>query len=118
MNEQKEMTAPVISVGADTEQPSQICTANSIIENCKDFKTYEQSLEEMQREFLRMSDPSYLKAVSMTELLDSVYQSKPPLVDGLLCRGTYLFVGAPKVGKSFFMPQIAYRNRTGPPLWN
>ena len=118
MNKQKEMTAPVVSVGADTEQPSQICTANSIIENCEDFKTYEQSLEEMQREFLRMSDPSYLKTVSMTELLDSVYQSKPPLVDGLLCRGAYLFVGAPKLGKSFFMAQIAYHISTGTPLWN
>ncbi len=118
MNKQKEMTAPVISVGTDTEQPSQICTSDSIIENCEDFKTYEQSLEEMQREFLRMSDPSYLKAVSMTELLDSVYQSKPPLVDGLLCRGTYLFVGAPKLGKSFFMVQIAYHISTGTPIWN
>ena len=54
----------------------------------------------------------------MTELLDSVYQSKPPLVDGLLCRGAYLFVGAPKLGKSFFMAQIAYHISTGTPLWN
>ena len=66
MNKQKEMTAPVVPVGADTEQSSQICTANIIIENCEDFKTYEQSLDEMQREFLRMSDPSYLPTVSMT----------------------------------------------------
>ncbi|MDD6022236.1 MAG: helicase RepA family protein [Oscillospiraceae bacterium] len=66
----------------------------------------------------RMMDPSYLKTVSMTELLDSVYQSRPPIVDGLLHRGTYLFVGAPKLGKSFLMAQLAYHISTGTPLWN
>lgn len=118
MSKQKETTAPNVSVGADTEQSSQICTKQSISENCEDFKTCEQSLEEMQREFLRMSDPSYLKTVSMTELLDNVYQSKPPIVDALLHRGTYLFVGAPKLGKSFLMAQLAYHISTGTPLWN
>lgn len=39
--------------------------------------------------------------VSMTELFDSAYQSKPPIIDGLLYRGTYLFAGSPKIGKSF-----------------
>lgn len=118
MNEQKEMTAPNVSVGADTGRPSQICTEQSISEICEDFKTYEQSLAAMQREFLRMSDPSYLPTVSMTELLDNVYQSKPPIADGLLYRGTYLFVGAPKLGKSFLMAQLAYHISTGTPLWN
>ncbi len=50
-----------------------------------------------------MSDPSYLPTVSMTELFDNVYQRKPPIAYGLLYRGTYLFVGAPKLDKSFFM---------------
>lgn len=50
-----------------------------------DFKGF----DEIQREILRMMDPSYLKTVSMSELLDNVYQSKPPLVNGLLYRGTY-----------------------------
>lgn len=118
MNDKKEMTAPVVSVGADTEQSSQICTENSISEKSENFKTVEQSYEELQRELLRMSDPSYLKTVSMTELLDSVYQSKPPLIDGLLYRGIYLFVGAPKLGKSFLMAQLAYHISTGTPLWN
>ena len=118
MSKQKEMTAPNVSVGADTEQSSPICIEQSISENCEDFKIYEQSLEEMQREFIRMSDPSYLKTVSMTELLDNVYQSKPPIADDLLYRGTYLFVGAPKLGKSFLMAQLAYHISTGTPLWN
>lgn len=113
MNE-KEMTAPVVSVGADTEQSSQNLIDNSLTDFDPNFK----SGDEMQREILRMMDPSYLKTVSMSELLDNVYQSKPPLVDGLLYRGTYLFVGAPKLGKSFLMTQLAYHVSTGTPLWN
>ena len=114
MNKEKEMTAPVVSVGADTEQSSQNLTDNSLTDFDPNFKGF----DEMQREILRMVDPSYLKTVSMSELLDNVYQSKPPLVDGLLYRGTYLFVGAPKLGKSFLMTQLAYHISTGTPLWN
>ena len=114
MNKEKEMTAPVVSVGADTEQSSQNLTDNSLTDFDPNFKGF----DEMQREILRMMDPSYLKTVSMSELLDNVYQSKPPLVDGLLYRGTYLFVGAPKLGKSFLMTQLAYHISTGTPLWN
>ena len=114
MNNEKEMTAPVVSVGADTEQSSQNLTDNSLTDFDPDFKEF----NEMQREILRMMDPSYLKTVSMSELLDNVYQSKPPLMDGLLYRGTYLFVGAPKLGKSFLMTQLAYHISTGTPLWN
>ena len=65
-----------------------------------------------------MLDPSYLKTMSMTELYDTVFQSRPPLIDGLLYPGTYLFVGAPKLGKSFMMAQLAYHISTGMPLWN
>ena len=34
--------------------------------------------------------------------------NNPPLIDGLLYTGIYLFAGAPKLGKSFLMAQIAY----------
>lgn len=54
----------------------------------------------------------------MSELYDAVYQSKPPLIDGLLYPGTYIFAGAPKLGKSFLMAQLAYHISTGTPLWN
>jgi len=59
-----------------------------------------------------------LQTVSMHELYDTVYTVKPPLVEGLLYPGTYLFVGAPKLGKSFFMAQLAYHISTGVPLWD
>lgn len=62
-------------------------------------------------------DESYLHTVSMTELFDSAYQSKPPIIDGLLYRGTYLFASSPKIGKSFLMAQLAYHVSTGTNLW-
>ena len=109
-----EKTAPNVSIGADTEQPSQKSTANIITTEDENFKSF----EEIQREMIRMMDPSYLKTLSMTELYDTVYKSKPPLIDGLLYPGIYIFAGAPKLGKSFLMAQLAYHISTGTPLWN
>lgn len=40
------------------------------------------------------------------------------MIDGLLYPGTYLFVGAPKLGKSFSMIQFAYHINMGTPLWS
>ena len=53
----------------------------------------------------------------MTELYNSVYESKPPIVEGLLYPGTYLFVGSPKYGKSFLMLQLTYHISAGLPIW-
>lgn len=117
MANKKEMTAPGTSVGADDRQSLNI-SENSIPENSSNFNNLEKDFKKMQQEMFRQMDPSYLKTVSMTELYDTVYQSKPPLIDGLLYPGTYLFVGAPKLGKSFLMAQLAYHISTGMPLWN
>ena len=114
MENKKEMTAPCVSVGADTEQSFQKCSNDIIPRNAENINIF----EEMQRELRKMLDPSYLKTMSMTELYDTVFQSRPPLIDGLLYPGTYLFVGAPKLGKSFLMAQLAYHISTGMPLWN
>lgn len=111
------MTIPNVSAATDAEQSLSKCTDNSIVNQDTDFKGYEQSFEEMQREILRQLDPSYLKTVSMTTLYDTVFEVQTPLIDGLLQRGTYLFVGSPKVGKSFMMAQLAYHISTGTPLW-
>lgn len=59
-----------------------------------------------------------LVTVSMTELYDTVYPPKIPIVDGLIYAGTYLFVGAPKVCKSFFMAQLGYHVSMGLDLWD
>lgn len=117
MVNEREMTAHSVSVGADTERPLQICNINSIPETATENKTSEESFEEFMRKLNRVSDPAYLPTVSMSELFENVYQSRPPVIDDLLYPGTYLFAGSPKVGKSFLMAQFAYHVSTGTPLW-
>ena len=109
--------APIPPVGAGGEQPVQKTTGLSIAEDLAENNPSEQTLEEKLRLMQRMSDPAYLHTVSMSELYETVYQSRPPVIDGLLYSGTYLFAGAPKVGKSFLMAQLAYHVSTGLPLW-
>ena len=58
-----------------------------------------------------------LKTVSMTELYSQVYVSRPPIIGGLLYPGTYILAGAPKLGKSFLMAQLAYYVSTGTDMW-
>ena len=111
--ENKKMTAPNVSVGADTEQSPNVCT-DSITDLEQDFK----EIEEMQKEMFRQMQPSYLKTVSMADLYETDFEVQSALIDNLLYRGTYLFVGSPKVGKSFMMAQLAYHISTGTPLWN
>ena len=94
MENKKEMTAPNVSVGADTEQSIQKCTDISINDNDEYIKYF----EEMQRELMLSLDPSYLKTISMSELYDTVYQSKPPLIDGLLYPGIYIFCRCTEAG--------------------
>ena len=120
MNEAKEKTALCTSVGADERQSvqntiSSISALDTEI-NHPDENSPE-NFEDILRQMQRMSDPAYLHTVSMNELYETVYQSRPPVIDGLLYSGTYLFAGAPKVGKSFFMAQLAYHVSTGTNLW-
>ena len=114
MNKEKEMTAPVVSVGADTEQSSQNLTDNSLTDFDPDFKGAD---DDLYREIQRRMAPDYLETVSMTTLYDTDFEGQEPLIDGLLYRGAYLLAGSPKVGKSFLMAQLAYQVSTGLPLW-
>lgn len=59
----------------------------------------------------------FLDTITMNELFDARYNPKPPIIEGLLYRGVYLFVGAPKIGKSFAMAQIGYHVSGGKELW-
>jgi len=68
--------------------------------------------------FFRMSHPYYLHTISMTELYQTPYKSRPPIIDGLLYGGAYILAGAPKIGKSFLVAQIAYHISTGKKLWD
>ncbi len=110
MSEEKEMTAPNVSIGVDTEQSSIKETTNSISDQDVNFNPF--------GDFFKKIDPSYMKTVTMQELYQDIYSKKPPVIEGLLYQGTYLFVGSPKIGKSFFMAQLAYYVSTGTPLWD
>ena len=112
MTEKKKSTAPVSSVGADGEQP--------IMKNHTEIIANETAKNNLQATNCpeKSGQGGGLQTVSMTELYDTVYPPRTPVVDGFLYGGTYLFVGAPKVGKSFFMGQLAYHVAMGLPLWN
>ena len=113
MTGKRKTTASVSSVGADGKQPimknhTEIIaneTAKNNLQATNNYKSPEKS-------------GCSLQTVSMTELYDTLYPPRTPVVDGFLYGGTYLFVGAPKVGKSFFMGQLAYHIAMGIPLWD
>lgn len=117
----KEKTALATSVGADEGQSIQtlsVCSISAPGSEIKDkIENPPEDFEELCHQLRRFNDPAYLHTVSMNELYETVYQSRPPVIDGLLYSGTYLFAGAPKVGKSFFMAQLAYHVSTGQKLW-
>jgi RecA-family ATPase len=76
-----------------------------------------EEFDEVCRKMKRLADPSCLNTVSMTELYQTAYQSRPPVIDGLLYTGAYILAGAPKIGKSYLVAQIAYHVSTGEKLW-
>ena len=84
----KKTTAPDTSVGADDGQPLHNSTENSISafegEINGDFQNSTESLDEIYRRMQRLTDPHYLHTISMTELYQTAYQSRPPIIDGLL----------------------------------
>ena len=117
----KEKTTLGSSVGADEGQSNQNSTVESIpVSDEKINETDEKSklsMRERARLRQKMMAPEYLPTVTLQTLFDTAYQSKPPVIEGLLYTGTYLFAGAPKVGKSFLVAQIAYHVSTGQDLW-
>ena len=108
MTDNRKTTVPGASVGADAVQSSSKINTN-IITNLD---------KQINLQAAKKSNNFGLNTVSMTELYDTVYPPRKPIVNDLLYSGTYLFVGAPKVGKSFFMGQLAYHVAMGLPLWH
>lgn len=112
MTGKRKTTASVSSVGADGKQ-SNTKNHNEIIAN----ETAQINLQATNNCKSPEKSGCSLQTISMTELYDTLYPPRTPVVDGFLYGGTYLFVGAPKVGKSFFMGQLAYHVAMGIPLW-
>lgn len=110
-------TAHNPSVGADGGQPISQNTNQSITDAPAEINE-NFDFEEIAQQMRQYNSPGYMRTFSMSDLYENVYDSRPPIVDGLLYAGAYLFVGAPKVGKSFFMAQLAYHVSMGYMLWN
>ena len=117
----KEKTAITSSVGADERQSNQKHIRNIIPTEPQEINSTgensQENIKEIYRRLCQLSDPYYLHTVSMTELYRTSYGSRPPIIDGLLYTGAYILAGAPKIGKSFLVAQIAYHVSTGKKLW-
>ena len=117
----KEKTAITSSVGADERQSNQKHIKNIIPTEPQEINSTgensQENIKEIYRRLCRLSDPYHLHTVSMTELYQTSYGSRPPIIDGLLYTGAYILAGAPKIGKSFLVAQIAYHVSTGKKLW-
>ena len=107
MTAKEKMTAPIASVGADVEQPSSNKLTNQSIADLPGKGNLQATNNaENTAKSANKKNPDNLETVSMMELYDTAYPPKLPIIDGLLYNGTYLFVGSPKIGKSFFMAQM------------
>ena len=119
-SQKEKTTVPIPSAPTDGEQSlsnaSIITTNNDKINHSEEFS--EENFLEFQRRLDRINDPAYLHTMTLNELYETTYSSRPPIIGGLLYPGTYLLAGAPKVGKSFLVAQLAFHISTGQPLWN
>ena len=110
----KKAAVPDSSIGVDVEQPL-TNNNNEIITDSKK-QINQQATNNVIANVVRGGEND-LKTISMEELYDTAYPPRIPIVEGLIFNGTYLFVGAPKVGQSFFMAQLGYHVSMGIPLW-
>ena len=99
MATEKATTAPIPSVAPDGEQSSALARTDSI-----------PAFEETYKQFGKM------RVMTMPELMETRFPLRPAVIEGLLPAGTYLLAGAPKIGKSFLVLQMAYRVSMGEPF--
>ena len=57
-----------------------------------------------------------MRVMTMPELMETRFPLRPAVIEGLLPAGTYLLAGAPKIGKSFLVLQMAYQVSMGEPF--
>lgn len=119
-SQKEKTTVPIPSAPTDGEQSlsnaSIIATNNDKINHSEEFS--EENFLDFHRRLDRINDPAYLHTMTLNELYETSYSSRPPIIGGLLYPGTYLLAGAPKVGKSFLVAQLAFHISTGQPLWD
>lgn len=119
MTDENKMTALGISVGADKGQSHNNLTNKSITDKDAEINDFlEKQREQAIQEYLQLHpDPSRMGTMSQKALMDTPFEQRLPIIDGLLYSGAYLIAGPPKIGKSFLMGQLAYHVSTGTPLW-
>lgn len=108
MWDEKETTAPNPPALTGGEQSSALARTHSIAKETQNRKGDDGASERMRR-LARGELPS----MTMTQLMGQHFPPRPAVIDGLLPMGTYLFTGAPKIGKSFFILQMAYQISRG-----
>lgn len=69
------------------------------------------------RQFRNASNTGRMNIFAASDLEEKEIREKQPLITGFLNMGTYVFAGAPKVGKSFLVLETAYHVSTGTPMW-
>ena len=118
--ETKEKIAPYPFVGANGGRSSQTTDYNisDSTENYNSDSETDEDIDEMYRKLQRATNPDYLHTVSMPQLYEMTYRSRPPIIEGLLYPGVYILAGAPKIGKSFLVAQMAFHVSTGESLWS
>ena len=121
MTDKKEMTTLNASVGADAGQSSKVFDEHIITHGTAkfndEFSDYEENSANIDQIIQRINDPSFMPVVSMDDIYGMVFSPKEWIIKGILRSGLYILAGAPKVGKSFLVGQIAYHVSTGRPLW-
>ena len=121
MTEYKKTAALNLSAATDGGQLRQkniIIIAENPAEGNPYTENPTEDIERRLREWEQMQSPDYLHMVGMEELMDQTFPAKEPVIDSVLYKGAYLFAGAPKIGKSFLVLQMAYAVSTGRAIWD
>lgn len=59
-----------------------------------------------------------LTTITAKDLMETEFPPLTEFIEGMLAPGVYILAGAPKIGKSWLVLQIAHHISTGTPLWN
>ena len=111
--------ASMLSVGADNQQSLPQKPISILAEENPKINEKINIAGELAKNYFlnQTTSVDQLHTLSHSELMDTTFQPKAQIINNFLYAGTYLFAGAPKVGKSFFMAQLGYHVSSGLPLW-
>ena len=87
VDEKRKTTVPIPPVGADGEQPISNESTGIISggegEINSSGEISQENFLEFQRLYDRLNNPAYLHTVTLNELYETTYPSRPPIIDGL-----------------------------------